>query len=69
MIEVIFEDRFGDERVLAVAHNDEEANEIISAFLEAKNYKSFYWRYWKNQNGDTMVDVGSHSEFFILREV
>lgn len=69
MIEVIFEDRIGDERVLAVAHNNEEANEIISAFLEAKNYKSFYWRYWKNQNGDTMVDVGSHSEFFILREV
>lgn len=69
MIEVIFEDRNGNERSLAVAHSDEEADEIISAFLEAKSYKSYYWRSWKTSKTDTVVDVGSHSEFFILREV
>ena len=69
MIEVIFEDSYGNERSLAVARSDEEAGEIISAFLEAKSYRSHYWNCWKKSKTDTVIDVGSHSEFFILREV
>ncbi len=28
----------------------------------------FYIRYWTEENGDTILDFGSHSEFFVLRE-
>jgi len=41
----------------------------INVFLDEHNYKSYYARYWKDEEGDWTVDVGSHTEFFILKEV
>jgi len=43
----------------------EEAYITINMFLESKNYKSYYSRSWE-ENGRIFVDVGSHTEFFII---
>ena len=29
------------------------------------DYKIYYVRSWEHSNGEIMIDVGSHSEFFI----
>jgi len=54
-------------REIGKANTEEEANKIIQQFLDAHNFKSYYSRYWycEEENG-TMVDVGSHTEFFII---
>lgn len=38
----------------------------INDFLEKHNFKSYYVRTWE-ENGELWIDVGSHTEFFILR--
>ena len=43
----------------------DEALKEISDFLERHNYKSYYTRYWTNED-ETTFDVGSWSEFFKL---
>ena len=45
--------------------DEDEALNIISNFLEKHNYKSYYTRYW-HEEGKTIYDVGSWSEFFVL---
>ena len=32
------------------------------------NYKSYYQRIWTDDDGITWIDVGSHSEFYVLKE-
>lgn len=31
------------------------------------NYKIPYYRTWANEDNEIMVDVGSHTEFYVLR--
>ena len=45
--------------------DEDEVLNIISNFLEKHNYKSYYIRYW-HEDGKTIYDVGSWSEFFVL---
>lgn len=66
-MKLFFEDRFGREREIAEVANIEEAFVEIKVFLDKYNYKSYYTRHW-TENGVTTFDVGSHSEFFRLRE-
>lgn len=33
------------------------------------NYKSYYQRIWMDDNGWVWIDVGSHTEFWIVKEV
>lgn len=40
-----------------------EAKEHINAFLEEHNFTSYYTRIW-NTDAYTVLDVGSHTEFF-----
>ena len=42
----------------------ETALEMMNTFMDAHNFKSYYKRTWEVSEG-TMVDVGSHSEFFL----
>lgn len=44
---------------------EQECHAIITDFLNAHNYKSYYRRCWE-EDGMTKVDVGSWSEFFYL---
>lgn len=67
-IRVIFSDRFERERELAVVETKEQANKVIMDFLDKYNYKSYYWRRWVEEDDREWIDVGSHSEFFILED-
>ena len=44
---------------------EDEVMNVISNFLNRHNYISHYTRYWR-ENGKTIYDVGSWSEFFVL---
>lgn len=63
--QVIFENRFGAERIVGLAENFKEANQIISKFCEDRNYRIRYVRNWV-ENGRLVQDVGSHVEFFYI---
>lgn len=46
---------------------EKEAFKEISAFLKKCNYKSYYTRYYIDNEGVMHIDVGSHSQFFYLK--
>lgn len=45
----------------------DEVSPRIAEFLKEHNYTSYYTRTWKNTEG-VMLDVGSHTEFFLWGE-
>ena len=59
-----FLDSRGASRLLASDVDWDAALEVINKFLDAHNFKSYYKRFWEVSNG-TMIDVGSHTEFFL----
>ena len=70
-MKIIFEDRFGKERVVKTNVPKDEVTEVISAYVKElnPNYKIPYMRWWCSNNGAVMhYDVGSHSEFFRAEE-
>jgi spermidine/putrescine-binding protein len=48
----------------------EETISAIKEYVKSlnPNYKIYYVRSWATENGNTMYDVGSHTEFFELEE-
>ena len=58
-----FENCYGEMRELAAVITMKEARTHIKTFLDAHNYKSYYYRMWV-RNGYVVIDVGSHTEFF-----
>jgi hypothetical protein len=70
MIKVIFLNKFNEEKVIAETIDEMRGRAAIYNFLEEHNYKSYYWRYWQDETNTkrTIVDVGSHCEFFIMEE-
>lgn len=67
-IKVIFQNSLGKERVIAEVETKGQAITTINKFLEEHNYTSYYTREWI-ENGRTKIDVGSHTEFFFLKEI
>lgn len=57
----------GSPRLIAEVQDECEAMREINKFLNARDYKSYYTRTWVTPDGSTWFDVGSWSEFFILR--
>lgn len=55
-------------RLIAECESEELCYDQIVGFLQDKNYKSYYSRIWINDDGITIVDVGSHSEFFEIHK-
>lgn len=53
----VFEDRMTDKEVREAAFNE------IAKFCNERNFIIYYTRLW-NSEGDTIIDVGSHTEFF-----
>lgn len=66
-MKLYFENSYGIERVIAEVANEEEAYKEIKKFLDDHNYKSYYTRSWMRNNNEKIYDVGSHTEFFILK--
>lgn len=65
MKNLYFEDRFGERRKIGEADDVNTASPIISKFLYEHSFKSYYMNIWV-ENGEIYIDVGSHSEFFVL---
>ena len=41
----------------------------IRKFLKKCKYKSYYTRSWVTEDGYTMIDVGSHTQFHRYKEI
>lgn len=67
-MELYFENSQGKERLIAECETVKAVSCEIKRFLEGHNYRSYYSRSWSREDG-IMIDVGSHSEFFIIRGI
>ena len=63
-INAYYEDRC---RKVADVNSVKEYHETINDFLDERNFKSYYQRLWI-ENNELWNDVGSHTEFFVLKE-
>ena len=66
MLNVYFENSYGKRRLIGTAPTYQGANQVISSFLKAYDYHSYYWNV-SEVDGETRVDVGSWSEFFYIK--
>ena len=48
---------------------DQEARAAMVKELDGKGIKPYYYRMWSQEENETMVDFGSHSQFYIIKEV
>ena len=63
---VYFENSEGNKRIIGKnIPTRKDAFKCINEFLDDHNYKSYYMRTWYDGNY-TVVDVGSHTEFFLI---
>lgn len=68
-MKVLFENSKSQTREIAEVETMEQAYEEINKFCTERNFEIRYMRNWK-QGNVTIVDVGSHTEFFhIVEEV
>ena len=63
---VMFQNSQGIERPIGEAHNHEEMMTVIETFMSERNFKYYYVRSWMEEEAQ-ILDVGSHTEFFVLR--
>ena len=66
-MKLYFQNSQGKERVIAEVATEKEAYNESHKFLDEHNYKSYYTRTWMRNKYDKVYDVGSHTEFFILK--
>ena len=69
MLEVLFRNSKNITRQLATVKDMESASKAIDDFLNEHNFKSYYKNIWREPDGTTVVDVGSHTEFFYVKEI
>lgn len=73
IIKLIFENSYGEERVVAEVKDENEAINEINKFVDecnakrtdGKTFKIYYIRSWE-YNGRKFFDIGSWSEKFVL---
>ncbi len=65
-MKLYFENSYGERRVIAEPKTKEEAMREIHKFCDDRNFKIYYTRSWRNEEGLKVYDVGSWSEFFLL---
>ena len=68
MLNVMFENSKSQLRIIGVVENEDSAFKAINDFLDDHSYKSYYQRTWKKDDKTTVIDVGSHTEFFYIQE-
>lgn len=61
-----FEDSNGDRRIIASDIDYDGVFENIKAFLDAHDFECYYMRLYHTGDGFTNIDVGSHTEFFLV---
>lgn len=67
MFEVYFRRSNGEDKFLANCTDFHTVSEVINHFLKEHNFKSYYSRMWISAPGHLEIDVGSHTEFFIVK--
>lgn len=68
-MKLYFQQSDGHRRFLKICTTETEAVKEIHKFCEERNFKIYYTRVWKADNGEVWRDVGSHSEFFIITDI
>ena len=68
-MKLYFENSYGDRRIIAEPQTENEAWKEISKFCSDRNFKIYYSRTWRDNDGLKVYDVGSHSEFFYLDDI
>lgn len=64
-MKLLFQNSMGEERVIAEVDSCDEAVIEINKFCDERNFNIPYMRTWGE--GERMcIDVGSHTEFFIV---
>lgn len=66
-MEVYFIRANGQHVFLGDAATQEEAFAAMHRVMDAAKYEPPYWRSWIEEDGRTMYDVGSHTEFFYTK--
>ena len=67
-MELYFKNCRGEERLIAECETVQETHKEIKKFLDEREYVSHYSRSWGNEE-NVMIDVGSHSEFFVVKGI
>lgn len=68
-MKLLFRNSNGNNRVIANVDNEDEAMIEIKKFCDERDFKIPYYRVWGSLDNDGInYDVGSHTEFFILRK-
>lgn len=65
-MKLYFENSYGERRIIAEPESRDGALEVIHVFCEERNFKIYYIRTWRNEEGLEVFDCGSWSEFFLL---
>lgn len=65
---LFFLDNRGIKRFIKTIADTEDVHREIVDYVKKlnPNFQIHYIRTWKNEDGDTQYDVGSHTEFFLL---
>lgn len=67
-MKLYFKNSQGKERLIAECETTKDVSREIHKFLDDHNYKSYYSRSWGDEE-KVMIDVGSYSEFFVLKDI
>lgn len=65
-MKLYFQNRNGKERLIAEVKDGDDAYMKIKEFCNERGFKIYYTRCWKRDNV-VVYDVGSHTEFFLLK--
>lgn len=68
MFKVYFENRFEERIFIGEAEDNKQIYELIKQDISTRAQPSFKWYYtrsWTRENGEIVMDVSSHSEFYI----
>ena len=68
MYKVYFENRYEERIFLDCVKTEEGIYSVIKRDIKTRAQPSFQWYYtrsWTRDNGEIVMDVGSHCEFYI----
>ena len=68
LLKLYFKNSQGKERPIVECETVSEVHKEIKKFLDEHEYVSHYSRSWDNGE-NIMIDVGSHSEFFVVKGI
>ena len=59
----------GDKSLIGTYLSEQDARTMMVKEITKKGFKPYYYRMWEQEENETMVDFGSHSQFYIIKKV